>query len=105
VLALVGARPLMEATGRVVKYELIPLDELGRPRVDVLASLSGYFPPDFLRLLSVQYPTTIDYQSCQHLALGVVTSTSSSPSKSWAARALTSSLPSQVIVLAFLSGC
>ncbi|KAJ1489238.1 magnesium-chelatase, subunit H [Baffinella frigidus] len=41
VLALVGARPLMEATGRVVKYELIPLEELGRPRVDVLASLSG----------------------------------------------------------------
>ena len=43
VLALVGARPLMEATGRVVKYELIPLEELGRPRVDVLASLSGIF--------------------------------------------------------------
>ena len=48
-LALVGARPLMEATGRVVKYELIPLDELGRPRVDVLASLSGFCPRVSLR--------------------------------------------------------
>jgi magnesium chelatase subunit H len=40
-LWLVGARPVKEATGRVVKYDLIPLEELGRPRVDVLASLSG----------------------------------------------------------------
>lgn len=43
-LALVGARPVKEATGRVVKYELIPLEELGRPRIDVLASLSGTSP-------------------------------------------------------------
>ena len=40
-LALVGARPVKEGTGRIVKYELIPLEELGRPRIDVLASLSG----------------------------------------------------------------
>jgi len=43
VLALVGAKPVKEGTGRVVRYDLIPLEELGRPRVDVLASLSGIF--------------------------------------------------------------
>jgi len=43
VLSLVGAQPVKEGTGRVVRYDLIPLEELGRPRVDVLASLSGIF--------------------------------------------------------------
>ena len=35
VLALVGARPVPDSLGRVNKVELIPLEELGRPRVDV----------------------------------------------------------------------
>lgn len=43
VLALVGAQPVKEGTGRIVRYDLIPLEELGRPRIDVLASLSGIF--------------------------------------------------------------
>lgn len=43
VLALVGARPVKEGTGRIVSYELLSLEELGRPRIDVLASLSGIF--------------------------------------------------------------
>jgi magnesium chelatase subunit H len=43
VLALVGAKPVREGTGRIVRYDLIPLAELGRPRIDVLASLSGIF--------------------------------------------------------------
>jgi magnesium chelatase subunit H len=43
VLALVGAKPVKEGTGRIVRYDLIPLDELKRPRVDVLVSLSGIF--------------------------------------------------------------
>lgn len=43
VLSLVGARPVKEGTGRIVSYELVPLEELGRPRIDVLASLSGIF--------------------------------------------------------------
>ena len=50
-LALVGARPVKEATGRVVKYELVPLAELGRPRVDVLASLSGIFRDSFANVV------------------------------------------------------
>ena len=43
VLALVGAKPVKEGTGRIVRYDLVPLKELGRPRIDVLASLSGIF--------------------------------------------------------------
>lgn len=43
VLALVGAQPIKEGTGRIVRYDLVPLEELGRPRIDVLASLSGIF--------------------------------------------------------------
>ena len=42
-LAFVGAEPVKEGTGRVVRFELIPLEDLGRPRIDVLASLSGIF--------------------------------------------------------------
>jgi magnesium chelatase subunit H len=53
VLALIGAEPVMEATGRVVKYELIPLDKLGRPRVDVLASLSGIFRDSFANVVEL----------------------------------------------------
>lgn len=52
-LALVGARPVKEATGRVVKYELVPLPELGRPRVDVLASLSGIFRDSFANVVDL----------------------------------------------------
>ncbi|MEM1318055.1 MAG: cobaltochelatase subunit CobN, partial [Pseudomonadota bacterium] len=42
-LALVGARPRHDSYGRVTGAELIPLDELKRPRIDVVASLSGIF--------------------------------------------------------------
>ncbi len=53
VLALIGAEPVMEATGRVVRYELIPLEKLGRPRVDVLASLSGIFRDSFANVVEL----------------------------------------------------
>ena len=53
VLALVGARPVKEGTGRTVCYELIPLDELGRPRIDVLASLSGIFRDSFANVVDL----------------------------------------------------
>lgn len=37
VLHMVGARPVKEGTGRIARFELVPLEELGgRPRVDVL---------------------------------------------------------------------
>lgn len=42
-LALMGARPRFDAFGRLCGAELIPLSELGRPRIDVVMTLSGIF--------------------------------------------------------------
>jgi len=42
-LALLGAEPRVDSYGRVCGARLIPLDELGRPRVDVVITLSGIF--------------------------------------------------------------
>ena len=43
VLALIGARPRFDSYGRLAGAELIPLEELGRPRIDVAVTLSGIF--------------------------------------------------------------
>ncbi len=53
VLALVGARPVKEGTGRVVRFDLIPLNELNRPRIDILASLSGIFRDSFANVVDL----------------------------------------------------
>ncbi len=42
-LALMGARPRFDPQGRLCGAELIPLAELGRPRIDVVMTLSGIF--------------------------------------------------------------
>jgi magnesium chelatase subunit H len=42
-LMLMGARPRFDSYGRLCGAALIPLEELGRPRVDVLMTLSGIF--------------------------------------------------------------
>ena len=42
-LALMGALPRFDSYGRVAGAQLIPLAELGRPRVDVVITLSGIF--------------------------------------------------------------
>ena len=42
-LALMGAAPRFDGYGRLAGAQLIPLAELGRPRVDVLMTLSGIF--------------------------------------------------------------
>lgn len=52
-LALVGAEPLREATGRIVGFEIVPLSVLGRPRIDVLASMSGIFRDSFGNVLDL----------------------------------------------------
>ena len=43
VLALMGAKPRTDSYGRLAGADLIPLDELGRPRIDVMVTLSGIF--------------------------------------------------------------
>jgi magnesium chelatase subunit H len=42
-LTLIGARPRFDGYGRLAGAELIPLAELGRPRIDVVVTLSGIF--------------------------------------------------------------
>jgi magnesium chelatase subunit H len=42
-LALLGARPRFDGYGRLCGAALIPLEELGRPRIDVVMTLSGIF--------------------------------------------------------------
>jgi magnesium chelatase subunit H len=42
-LALMGARPRFDNYGRLAGASLVSLEELGRPRVDVLITLSGIF--------------------------------------------------------------
>jgi len=43
VMVMVGIRPVADALGRVNKLEVIPLEELGRPRIDVVVNCSGVF--------------------------------------------------------------
>jgi magnesium chelatase subunit H len=52
-LELVGAEPLKEGTGRIVRYQLKPLAELDHPRIDVLANLSGIFRDTFVNILEL----------------------------------------------------
>jgi magnesium chelatase subunit H len=42
-LALIGTRPRFDGYGRIAGATLIPLAELGRPRIDVMVTLSGIF--------------------------------------------------------------
>ena len=47
VLALVGAQPERDGQGKIWRFDLIPLAELGRPRVDVLLDISPIFRDTF----------------------------------------------------------
>lgn len=53
VLCLAGVRPISDSIGRVNKLELIPLEELGRPRVDVVVSCSGVFRDLFINQMNL----------------------------------------------------
>ncbi|HZI39746.1 MAG TPA: cobaltochelatase subunit CobN, partial [Acidimicrobiia bacterium] len=51
-LALLGARPVWaEESGRVTGVETVPLEELGRPRIDVTLRISGFFRDAFPHLV------------------------------------------------------
>ncbi|MEG4228246.1 cobaltochelatase subunit CobN [Microcoleus sp. N9_B2] len=52
-LELVGAEPLKEGTGRIVRYELKPLADVGHPRIDVLGNLSGIFRDSFVNIIEL----------------------------------------------------
>lgn len=54
VFALLGVRPLWdEASRRVTDLEVIPLEELGRPRIDVTVRISGFFRDAFPHVLGL----------------------------------------------------
>jgi len=53
VLMLVGVRPVPDSIGRVNKLELIPLEKLGRPRVDVVVTCSGVFRDLFINQMNL----------------------------------------------------
>jgi cobaltochelatase CobN len=52
-LYLIGVRPVWQANGRVRSFEVIPLPELGRPRIDITVRVSGITRDNF--------PNTIDF--------------------------------------------
>jgi len=51
-LYLIGVRPVWQGNGRVRGFEVIPLSELGRPRIDITVRVSGITRDNF--------PNTID---------------------------------------------
>jgi magnesium chelatase subunit H len=53
VLCMVGVRPLPDALGRVNRLEMIPLEELGRPRIDVVVNCSGVFRDLFINQMDL----------------------------------------------------
>ena len=54
VLALLGVRPLWDsASRRVSELEVVSLDELGRPRIDVTVRISGFFRDAFPHVLAM----------------------------------------------------
>jgi cobaltochelatase CobN len=54
VLALLGVRPRwQDESGRVAGIEPIPLEELGRPRIDVVVRISGFFRDAFPNLVQL----------------------------------------------------
>ncbi|MEM9100345.1 MAG: magnesium chelatase subunit H [Pseudomonadota bacterium] len=42
-LSLMGAKPRFDGYGRLAGSDLVPMEELGRPRIDVVMTLSGIF--------------------------------------------------------------
>eukprot|EP00316_Scyphosphaera_apsteinii_P022983 CAMPEP_0119309718 /NCGR_PEP_ID=MMETSP1333-20130426/16236_1 /TAXON_ID=418940 /ORGANISM="Scyphosphaera apsteinii, Strain RCC1455" /LENGTH=1403 /DNA_ID=CAMNT_0007313731 /DNA_START=47 /DNA_END=4258 /DNA_ORIENTATION=- len=53
VLWMVGVRPVPDSLGRVNQIEAIPLEELGRPRVDVVVTCSGVFRDLFINQMNL----------------------------------------------------
>jgi cobaltochelatase CobN len=64
ILALLGVRPQWQGENRrVVGLAIIPLSELGRPRIDVTVRISGFFRdafPNVIRLLDEAFRTVAE---------------------------------------------
>ena len=53
IMWMVGVKPVPDALGRVNKLELLSLEELGRPRVDVVVNCSGVFRDLFINQMNL----------------------------------------------------
>ena len=53
ILWFVGVKPMPDSVGRVNKLELISLEELGRPRIDVVVNCSGVFRDLFINQMAL----------------------------------------------------
>jgi cobaltochelatase CobN len=64
VMALIGVRPRWQAESRrLVGFDVMPLNELGRPRIDVVCRISGFFRdafPDLIGLLDDAFRTVAE---------------------------------------------
>ncbi|WP_353089458.1 magnesium chelatase subunit H, partial [Synechococcus lacustris] len=53
ILWFIGVKPVADSLGRVNKLELISLEELGRPRIDVVVNCSGVFRDLFINQMAL----------------------------------------------------
>lgn len=53
ILRLIGAEPDWDKSGRVTKVKITPVEQLGRPRIDVLVTTSGLFRDTFPNIIGV----------------------------------------------------
>lgn len=53
VMVMVGIAPVADALGRVNKLEVVPLEELRRPRIDVVVNCSGVFRDLFVNQMNL----------------------------------------------------
>nr|WP_296065724.1 cobaltochelatase subunit CobN [uncultured Actinoplanes sp.] len=54
ILALIGVRPVWDAASRrITGLEIIPAEELGRPRIDVTVRISGFFRDAFPHVVAM----------------------------------------------------
>jgi cobaltochelatase CobN len=54
ILALIGCRPVWdEASRRVTGFAVVPVEELGRPRIDVTVRISGFFRDAFPHVITL----------------------------------------------------
>jgi magnesium chelatase subunit H len=53
IMWMVGVKPVPDSLGRVNKLELLSLEELGRPRVDVVVNCSGVFRDLFINQMAL----------------------------------------------------
>jgi cobaltochelatase CobN len=53
IFRLIGVEPDWDKNGRVAKVKITPVEELGRPRIDVLVTISGLFRDTFSHTVAV----------------------------------------------------